>query len=499
MQAWFAGDFGRCLELCDAVRVRDASAHVHVCLLRARALLRLQRSAEALEVLRGTPPAPLDSDEAITTRMLTGEARLRCGEAAAGLQALLEAQRSAEAFGAHPTIVSEISMNLGLAYYCAHDFATADAMLRTIDESADLVYARAVQFRAWIASARGLEAEAVTLFIRALTSLDRCRHRDRYFEANCTRALAHLALERLDRRTWAYVADRRARIDPSSPALPEAHFFIAYCAAAFELEVQGDPLEAAREARLAEDLAPTGAFRVQGRCRRAWVARTRGEPLAHRDHADSAAELFATIDTASLSGDEHVVPLVLAEELVAIRPARARELIHLFDGLPPMSPMRLLAQSSMLEIYRALVDGLVFEANGDRERAVENYRRVFGVYRQRGYTRRAVMVAERLWALTRDRKAYAYMVDETKHLPPTSYLKRKVDAARHNAVRLTSVQCEVLALICQGKSNPEIARLRKRSLHTVRNLVARLFEVFEVSSREELAVECVRRGLYTPK
>jgi DNA-binding CsgD family transcriptional regulator len=61
------------------------------------------------------------------------------------------------------------------------------------------------------------------------------------------------------------------------------------------------------------------------------------------------------------------------------------------------------------------------------------------------------------------------------------------------------VQREVLGLICQGKSNPEIARLRKRSLHTIRNLISRLFEVLEVSSREQLAVECVRRGLYTPK
>jgi DNA-binding CsgD family transcriptional regulator len=30
----------------------------------------------------------------------------------------------------------------------------------------------------------------------------------------------------------------------------------------------------------------------------------------------------------------------------------------------------------------------------------------------------------------------------------------------------------------------------------VRNLVARLFEIFQVKSREELAVECVRRGLF---
>ncbi len=67
------------------------------------------------------------------------------------------------------------------------------------------------------------------------------------------------------------------------------------------------------------------------------------------------------------------------------------------------------------------------------------------------------------------------------------------------ALRLTTVQRDVLALICQGKSNPDIAASRKRSLHTIRNLVARLFVIFAVSSREELAVECVRRGLYAPK
>ena len=46
--------------------------------------------------------------------------------------------------------------------------------------------------------------------------------------------------------------------------------------------------------------------------------------------------------------------------------------------------------------------------------------------------------------------------------------------------------------------NPDIAASRKRSLHTVRNLVARLFVIFGVTSREQLAVECVRRGLYAP-
>ena len=87
----------------------------------------------------------------------------------------------------------------------------------------------------------------------------------------------------------------------------------------------------------------------------------------------------------------------------------------------------------------------------------------------------------------------------TRRLSAQSWLRREAHAANERTLRLTTVQREVLALICQGKSNPDIAHSRKRSLHTIRNLVARLFVIFGVSSREELAVECVRRGLYAPK
>jgi len=108
------------------------------------------------------------------------------------------------------------------------------------------------------------------------------------------------------------------------------------------------------------------------------------------------------------------------------------------------------------------------------------------------------MAAISLWKLTGDQGYAQYASAATRALPARSMLRMNVARDIARSIRVTAVQREVIALICQGKSNPEIARLRKRSLHTVRNLVARLFELFEVQSREQLAVECVRRGLYTP-
>jgi DNA-binding CsgD family transcriptional regulator len=496
MDAWFGGDFERCLDLCGAVRLRDANTETHVALLRARALVRLHRLDEALGVLSHVRTGSDQPDETATALMLTGEAHVRRGDAQSGLGFLLSAQGKASR--AHATIRSEISLNIGLAHYCRHDFAAADNSLRLVSDDADLVHARAIQYRAWVASARGDTQRAAALFVQALEALDACRHHDRYFEANCVRALAHIGVERLDRRVWEFVSARRARIDWTSGALAEPRFFIAYCAAAYQMDVEGDPGGAAREARHAEQIAPTEAFRVEARCKRASLARQSGEVLSHQDHVESAAELFASLDPAGLTGDEKVVPLVLAEELASSRPSDARALVSLYGQLSPLSPMRLMTQSPMGAAYRLLVEARVHECSADMNAALLRYRHAFELFDRIGYSRRATMVALRIWRLSGDRKAYAYAVNATAHLSPQSWILREVEAAKTQRVRLTAVQREVLSLICQGKSNPEIARLRKRSLHTVRNLVARLFEIFEVSSREELAVQCVRRGLYTP-
>jgi DNA-binding CsgD family transcriptional regulator len=496
MRAWFAGEFEHCLELCDAVRLRDSETRIHIALLRARALLRLDRADDAVRTLHDIESIPSATDEALTTRMLIGAAHVRRGHVGKGLSLLIAAQRDAGA--AHRTIRSEIALNIGLAHYARRELAAAECALALVPNDADLVHARAVQYRAWIALARDNSEQAAALFIAALHALDACRNYDRFFDANCARALAHLGAERLDRDTWAFVRSRRSRIDWSADGLAQPRFFIAYCAATYQLDVEGNPLEAAREAREAERVAPSEAYRVQARCKRAAIARHSGEPLSHRDHVESAAELLAKRDPADFSGDEKIVPLILAEELAAIDPGRAQAMFILHRQLLPLSPALSATQTRSTDAYRAAIEAAVLEHAGARDAAVRRYREAFDVLSVAGYTRHAAMSALRITQLIGDRKFQSYAARVTSHLSPQSWLRRELVVATSQNVRLTTVQREVLSLICQGKSNPEIARLRKRSLHTIRNLVARLFEIFGVSSREELAVQSVRRGLYTP-
>jgi DNA-binding CsgD family transcriptional regulator len=497
MYAWFAGAFERCLDLCDAVQPHDAAATVHVALLKARALLRLDRTSEALGVLRDAAGIPSGNDEAITLRMLTGTAHVRSGDVAQGLELLLSAQRDAAT--AHHTIRSEIALDIANAHYARREFDAAERALAMVDTHSDIVSARALEHRGWIASTRTDGDGAVAMFTAALEALDRCRQYDRVLEANCIRALAHLAVERLDRATWEIVEERRARLDWSASGLAQPAFWIAYCAAAYAMDALGNPAKAAQEARNAERVAPTAAYRVQARCKRAALARAAGEPISERDHTESAAELFLTLKPAELTGDEVIVPLVLAEALANIaRADEARSALDTFLRSARRSSVLSMTHSPTTFAYQRLVEGAVGDAAGERRIAVKRYREAFERYAQIGYRRRAIQAALCLIRLTGDQTAQAYVRTEARRLGVQSWLRREVEKTKIETIKLTAVQREVLSLICRGKSNPEIARSRKRSLHTIRNLVSRLFEVFEVSSREELAVECVRRGLYTP-
>ena len=498
MRAWFSGAFERCMELCEAARPGDPEARLEFALLNARALLRLDRPDEALTALRDAGAIPCHADQSITMRMLTGAAHVRRGDLDRGLEMLLAAQTDGAT--AHRTIRSEIALNIALAHFARRDHDAAERALQLVEPDADIVYARALEYFGWVAATRVDGERATTMFVDALGALDRCRHYDRFLEANCIRALAHLAVERLDRRTWAIVEDRRAKMDWSADGLAQPRFWIAYCAATFASEVQGNALKAAREARETERRAPSAAYRVQAYCKRAAIARCAGEPVSQRDHAETAAELYATLNPSEFAGDERIVSLVLAEELANLGcNDDARAAVDAFLKFSRTSPTLWMTHSPATYAYQRLVEAAVLESAGERRTAVRRYTEAFEIFVKIGYKRRAVFAALRLARLSSAPDAVAYADAQTRRLAAQSWLRREAHAANQRTLRITAVQREVLALICQGKSNPDIAAARKRSLHTIRNLVARLFVIFAVCSREELAVECVRRGLYTPR
>jgi len=500
MRAWFAGDFDGCLALCDRVRPNDVDMVSQLALLRARALLRLGRPQDAVAVVSGAFIAHGTLDASLTARMLLGQAYVRLDEHERGLGILEQAYRASQ--DAHATIRSEIALNIALGYYGLRRLDEADAALDLVSAGADIVHARALEYRAWVAVARADYASATCHFSDAVRRLDACRHYDRFLEATAIQGLGILAAERLDRGAWLFAEPRAERFDWGADGLAQPHHSIAVSASIL-YEADGRIAEALESTRKAEHVASTPGHALLALARRAAILRAVSERFAHGDLVAAMRRELDRIDLASLQGDMRGLPLAIAEETAyAGDVIGARALVKRYDALPAPSRMMAMTNDPRDRAYRYFVDAVVADSAGEHREAHVRYQRSFQLYQRIGYERRALLAALRLGELTGQTYLLEYVDRTLRKLSSRSPLRER--ARRHNptltdpvVAELSRIERAVLELVCDGKSTLEIAAVRGRSKQTIRNTISRVLTAFGVSDRSALLRECLRRGIVT--
>jgi DNA-binding CsgD family transcriptional regulator len=499
MRSWFAGDFDGCLELCDRVRPHRVNDRAELALLRARALLRLSRPDDAIDALERTfSTAGGGRDAALTAQMLLGTAYVRRGELQRGIDILLAARYAGAQ--AHPTIRAEIALSLALGYYGLRALDDAERALDVVSPDADIVHARALELRGWIATARFDYAAATSAFSTALRRLDSCAHQDRFLEANMLSALAICAAERLDREAWATVDQRARRFDWSPGGVARTHYLVAYHASIME-EARGRVREALAWIARAEAAAPTPAARLFSRTRRAEIFRLSGERLAHGDLIARLHDAAEALADEQLIGEERNVLLLLAGELAACGDVlRAGAAIKRHRRLGPLPAMNALMNDPREDAALFDAEAIVARAAGDLPRARELTRRAFEIWRRVGYERRALLSAARLYELSGQAHLRDYVDQIVRKLGATSPLRTvspRVEPGSRDPIvgALSPTERAVLALLCEGKSTAAIAAARNRSKQTIRNTVSRILTAFELPDRQALLRECMRRGL----
>ena len=498
-RAWLDGDAERCLALCDLVASDGNAGNEVVAVLRARALLRLRRAPEAIALLAQRTGAAVRRDDDSVATMLLGTAYVRSGAAERGLALLHDASRTASAHDV--ALRSEIALGIALARYNAGDLAAAERELERVHAGSEVVFARALELRGWIAKRRGDFSGAAGCFEAALAELDRSRQHDRFAEASIVTALGNIAIELLDETRWNAMQRRGERVVWDGEAMEYYRFWHDMNRSIGD-ETYGRPREALHAARKAAAAAPSDAFRIFAHCRRAAVLLAYDELLGYEDLAATIRAEFDAIDISTLHAFEEVnLPAVIVATLASIGDAAGAT--SALERLTALSApqLALLTNEPLERGYMRYVEALVADANRDTFSAQHGYRDAFRAFRDTGAVRRAVVAALSLVDLNADESAQRYVDAHVAQLPSESWLRVRAAKASERRddplfAELTRAEREVLELLYEGRSTADIAALRGRSPQTIRNTVSRLLKAFGTGNRAALISECRRRSLF---
>jgi DNA-binding CsgD family transcriptional regulator len=517
-EAYVRGDF------CSVVATLGESplgskAPAEARLLRARALLKLQRSLDVLDELPPSDHAGIgDKDERAAARMLHAAATARV-DLPRGLSLLAETSRAAAQERAHSAVRAEIAYFRAVAHWS--DGNLSDASRYAIDAERcgkDVLAVRATQLRAFIAASTPgptRYADALALFRTAARGYTRCRERDVDLATIIVEQVATLEhVTRSANSPGSHTAARGRRALPGSffgTVVPSATRLRLCCNDAWLFALDGDDVSAFRIMREAEENAPSDAWHVWTLAVRAAIAVVCGERAGARTFADDAIERAVTVAWSSTNDEERIAFLQLAETYAYLDDANAAAAsLARFDGFTnAMDNTRVLRdreRDPRLAGWIAHVRGLVQRGFGDHGAAGASFSAAVDAFASCGYLWRETLSLIELDA-TQGRGAAGAHLDRAVALVrehfPHSFLVRRLGPWMRGAVdpviaTLSPAEREVLRHVLDGRSQREIADVTGRAYNTVRTQMQALHRKLGTSSEHQIVAACAQRGVGSP-
>jgi DNA-binding CsgD family transcriptional regulator/tetratricopeptide (TPR) repeat protein len=510
-EAYFRGDFSAIIAITDDIAANTDERAVEARLLRTRALLKLLRPADVLAELREPDIAAIgDVDARCTGYMLRGAAVARL-DAVRGAKELAAVSLRARALRAHSAVQAEIAFFRALAHWSAGELDLAETHARAAERSGrDVLAVRAMDLRAYIASAQWRYAEALELFRAAARAYGRCRERDVDLATKIADQIA--SLEQTLRGSTERGTHRGRKLPGTAfgPAVvtPE-RLRLAYNDAWLHA-LDGDRDRAFRSAREAGDLArrlESRPWDVWALANRAAIAAAFNEYGAALSFVEAGEEIAVSVNWNETRDEQRLALLQVAEVRARVAPATALIALRRYDDVTaPMDQTRVLrdrhGDARMLG-WDLFVRGLVLRAEGHADVAAARFTDAAQAFHVSGYLWRQAHALIELGTTTGGTVPLDRALDIVRTNFPSSFLAHRFGAWARVSVdpigtALTPAQREVLSLLLEGHTGPEIASLTARSYNTVRQHVQALHRAFGTHAEHQLVVACVKLGIGAP-
>jgi DNA-binding CsgD family transcriptional regulator/tetratricopeptide (TPR) repeat protein len=510
-EAYFRGDFPQAVAALEGQTFDEPRLRTEGLFILSRALLRLQRSAEVVELLGPVLSTFSAIDEICTARMLYGTAIVLSRDVDQGLAILSATAKFADSKRADRAIRAELAYFQGVAHWTKHEYLQTSTYAKQAERCAtDVLSVRATQLRAFAALASAQFEKALELFERARKTYALCRGRDLDLATQIVFQIAFLEMNLRSAKVLGSHANSGGRTIPGTsfgPAIATSTRMMLTSADAWLYALDGNRRSAVQKARDANESTLSPAWRVWSLSSGATLYQAFGETGNAYADAITAAKLSASIEWNTTTDEERIGLLWLTEALASIEPALAPTILDRYDGVTSkMDPTRLLRDRDAdprLAGWDAYVRGLVARAIGEHEQAGTWFRKATNLLHSCGYLWREALALIELDATPIDTRGEVPLERAATIIRdnfPNSFLAARLGPNMQAymdpvARKLTPAERDVLRRLIAGKNTAAIAAETNRARATVKRHLLKIHSAFGTHSTAELLAECQRRGL----
>lgn len=487
-----------------AAALYDSSAHIskapfEAALLRGRIHMRTpEEGYKAVSLLNGLR-APRSGADAARLRMLLGEAYAMTGDDR-GAESRLEAALKLAQDTRDHDVIADVAYRIGRRHVVTSNRPElAREYLHLVREGRTAeTRLNALHLESWILSREARARDQARVLMELLRSLESRDANHMEHRIRATQTLAALAREIFIPEALPLIERHLDLVEwPADFAIAR---FQTTKALGWAKALQGDYFNAFRFLKQSASVAPDPVWRAMAYCDRAYLARVRHQDLWFRQELSDAQE---AADLAAWEGreDESIIALLLLAELLApLNAAQASEYLARFHGIADIrNPRSLMRRDSRFEALVNYSTGVVDLELGDRKLSISRLQAAMKTYEQVGFEWRAARTALQLYGATK-KPTFLDLAENWLRHYGASWLAEELRSRRQSVGQpsgLSPMRDRVFRLLCEGKSNVEIASLLGISVSTVANHAKAVLKVFAVSSRHALVAEAMRRGLVT--
>jgi len=434
----------RAAEFTDCLRVLSTHSGPAATALRARALLRVGRPADALEETGFALAADLPEHFASELLILRATALVQLSRFSEAEEVLVEGRVRAYLSGS-AELEADAEFTTAQMHWSAYRFDDARASIRrtlAVEAPRDRWFgassnfylkpltesrARAYDLLGLIAAADEAYDEQARLEIAALEELASLPDADPFLVAGLLTNLAVLVRELDAPELHTFLRSRVAALKFTEGT--KGYEFHIRRSLGTRSALLGDHLGALREFRLSADAAPTVGLRMVAILDRVALAREIGEQTCAQEELEFALRLSKSVNWESAHVQDRFPLMLLARELAYENAGAARKLLDVYLRFKsPLPPTEVGGHDRRLHAEDACAQAAVLRAEGESQRATSLLLDAFKVFSEIGYCWRAALVAADLVELTGEDK-YREYAERQANSRPNSWLTRRLRAA----------------------------------------------------------------------